>query len=112
MREYSAYCKESAIISFNGYKTINLNKTFFYSTIGGFVKVIGLKMKQPNKDLPIVSIENKGKLSILGLGIEWNGVHGNSSFLEIGLFSRVKMFFSTKNEFQIIRLRVNFLSFV
>jgi hypothetical protein len=72
MREYSAYCKVSAIITFDGCKNIDLNKTFFYSTSGGFIKVIGLKMKQTNKDLSIVSIENKRKFSIFGSSIEWS----------------------------------------
>jgi hypothetical protein len=45
-------------------------------------------MKQLNKDRPIVSIENKGKLSIFGSSIKWNGVYnnfsssGNPSFLQ------------------------------
>jgi hypothetical protein len=70
MREYSAYCKEFGIITIDGSKSIDFNKAFFYSTTGGFIKVNGLKMKQLNKDRPIVSIENKGKLSIFGSSIK------------------------------------------
>jgi hypothetical protein len=110
MREYSTYCKGFAIITFDGRKSIDPMEAFFYSTTGSFIKVIGSKMKQPNKDFPIASIENKGKLSIFGSSIEWNEVDANSSSSGNPPFSRFKMLFSTKNEFQIIRLRVNLLS--
>jgi hypothetical protein len=58
MREYSIYCKGSAIINLNGCELVDPKKAFFYSTSEGFIKVFSSRMKQSNKDLPIASIEN------------------------------------------------------
>jgi hypothetical protein len=76
MREYFSCCYNSAIINLNGCEFVDQKKnSFFYSASEGFLKVIGFKMEQSNKDLLIAAIQNKGKLSILSSSIEWNGIY-------------------------------------
>jgi hypothetical protein len=46
-------------------------------------------MKRSNKDLPIVAIGNKGKLSIVSSNIEWTGIYDQSSIFRSSSFLKI-----------------------